>query len=242
MDWAEHFTTQHHKQTPYDSISQVEAEVDMGLAYKIQQAFVQRMGLPVAGYKAALTAPAAQAAMGADQAIAGVLYEAGHFAAGHLDLSQPCMLETEIGFTAATQVTQPVSATDVFSHMTTCHPMIEVASPNLAGKPNGIDLVATNAASFGYIKGPAHPIREDLDEITIEFEVDGETLHTARAGDVMGSQANALAWLVNLLLELGYTIQPGHLFMTGSIGAMHPAKPGQYKASYGSLGQIEFAI
>ena len=69
-----------------------------------------------------------------------------------------------------------------------------------------------------------------------------ELLHSLGAGTVMEGQWKALAWLVNRVLEQGYELEPGHLLMTGSIGNMHPAKPGKYVADFAALGQLTFHI
>ena len=58
----------------------------------------------------------------------------------------------------------------------------------------------------------------------------------------MQGQWHAVTWLVNALLELGYPLAKEHLLMTGSIGALHPGKPGEYRAEYGQLGNIEFNL
>jgi len=76
----------------------------------------------------------------------------------------------------------------------------------------------------------------------VQFRRDGETLHKARSGDLMGSQWEALKWLVNRVIELGYVVEPGHLLMTGSLGPAHPAVPGRYVADFAELGAIEFDV
>ena len=101
--------------------------------------------------------------------------------------------------------------------------MIEIASPNLATKPNGLDLVATNSASYGYIVGEKHPADTPLDDLSVRLTKGGETLLAGSAGEVLDGQIQALTWLVNQTLARGYEILPGHLLMTGSIGGMTPA-------------------
>ena len=80
----------------------------------------------------------------------------------------------------------------------------------------------------------------DLNAVVVTFSRDGETLHEATAGDVMGDQWQALLWLVNQIAGQGYNLEPGHVLMTGSIGRMHPEKPGRYQADYGDFGKLTF--
>jgi 2-keto-4-pentenoate hydratase len=58
----------------------------------------------------------------------------------------------------------------------------------------------------------------------------------------MAGQREALTWLINSTLAQGYALRPGHVLMTGSIGSMHPGKAGKYRADFGALGDITFAI
>lgn len=124
-----------------------------------------------------------------------------------------------------------------------CSAMIEIAAPNLAGKPNGVDLVAVNSASYRYIEGATIDWRHtDLDELIVKFYRGEELLHEDMAGSVMGGQKNALCWLINKILEVGYSIPVGALLMTGAIGAPHPAQPGQYRAQFGDLKEVGFSV
>jgi 2-keto-4-pentenoate hydratase len=58
----------------------------------------------------------------------------------------------------------------------------------------------------------------------------------------MGSQWSAALWLVNTMVEQGWTIKRGNVLMTGALGNMIPGKPGRYRADFGALGMIEFEI
>ncbi len=82
----------------------------------------------------------------------------------------------------------------------------------------------------------------DLDRVPVAFSRDGQVLHEAVSGDLMGSQWHALAWLVNAIVDLGYQVQAGHLLLTGSLGIPHPAQPGRYLAHFGELGQLAFEV
>jgi 2-keto-4-pentenoate hydratase len=62
------------------------------------------------------------------------------------------------------------------------------------------------------------------------------------SGSVMEDQWQALRWLINQTVSLGYTIKAGQLLMTGLIGGIHPARPGAHLADFGAAGCIAFEI
>jgi 2-keto-4-pentenoate hydratase len=242
-DWPQKFLHAFSELHHYESIS---AAYDLSLddAYDVQHQFVSLRKEPVTGFKAALTAPQAQQVMGISEPIVGVLFSSGDFPAKRpLKLNKQALLETELGFKAAGDITSAVTPDNVFDHISTCLPMIEVASPNLATKPNGLDLVATNAASYGYITGAESALdTSTIDQLHVSLNFEGAQLQAGISAEVLGSQRTALVWLINQVLQRGYNIAAGHLFMTGAIGGMQPAKPGNYRAEFGDLGNIEFEI
>ncbi len=242
-DWPQKFLHAFSERHHYDSVSAAHDELSLDDAYDIQHRFVALRQETISGYKAALTAPAAQQAMGIDVPIVGVLFADGEFASDQpVVLHKQALLEAEIGFVSAAHIDRDVTADNVLDYMAGCMAMIEVASPNLATKPNGLDLVATNSASYGYIVGEQHPADTPLDDIPVRLQKGSETLLAGTAGEVLNGQIQALTWLVNQTRARGYTIEPGHLLMTGSIGGMCPATPGDYSADFGDLGTIAWRV
>ena len=180
--------------------------------------------------------------------ITGVLFGRGERSAGAtLQRSgyRTLLVETELGFRAARRINAPVkSVPELRAATTTCTPMIELADPGFdRTRMTGTDLIAANSASAGFIRGRAQSVGDfALDQVRVQLRRDGETLHQAVSGDLMGGQWEALKWLVNRVIELGYVVEPGHLLMTGSLGPAHPAAPGKYSADFSELGTIEFEI
>ena len=242
-DWANRFIESHKSDAPYPNLSTEAPHATIAEAYGIQNEFVAALPGAVEGYKAALTAAPAQQAMGIDAPVYGVLFHWGAREPGTLSEPRPLILETELGDRLGDDIDAPTTAIEVVDRIATCHPMIELASPNLAGKPQGIDLIATNSASFAFIQGTAVAMSDvAIDSITATLTLDAATLHEARSDSVMDGQANALAWLVNQVLDQGGSLRAGMLLMTGSVGPPHPGKPGAYHADFGPLGTIEFSI
>lgn len=229
---------------PYPSFSEGSSDPTVANAYATQQLFVAAQARPIAGYKAALTAAPAQQAMGIAAPVLGVLFEQGRSRPlDHVAVPGGGVLETELGFTLAQDITSPVTPASVLDRVDCCHTMVEVAKPNLSGKPSGIDLIATNSASYHFIEGTEFaPQTIEIDDLQAELTYEGETVFTGRCGDVMGGQRDALAWLINTLLSVGYTLTAGQILMTGSVGGVAPSKPGQYQGLFSGLGEIGFTI
>ena len=78
--------------------------------------------------------------------------------------------------------------------------------------------------------------------MAIRLLLENDMLHAEHAGSIMQGQWHALSWLLNEVMGMGYPLRADHLLMTGSIGALHPGKPGNYRAEYESLGSIDFTL
>lgn len=215
-------------------------------AYATQYSFVMELtenhDEEIAGFKGALTAPQAQAAMGIDEPILGVLLESGRAEKG-VSPEFAAILETELGYRVHSDILSPVKPADVFNYVESVMPMMEIAAPNLPGRPTGMDLVASNSASYAYLEGPVYSLAHvEVDGVQTRLSSGAETLFSGSSGEVMGGQANALAWLINQALDVGYEVKAGYLFMTGSIGGMAPAGPGTYSAEFTGFEPLNLEI
>ena len=240
---------------PVENITISSSKIGIHDAYALQRKLVAKLESDggwggVYGYKAALTAVPAQQAMGINEPIIGVVFEHAAYQADSattVATDRLVLLETEVGFTLRKEITAPVAKDDVFDAIACCSGMIELASPNLQQRPTSADLIANNAASYGCISGAstAYPTDIDIDALPVSLtciDAEQQALHTAMAGSVMAGQRDALIWLINQILAQGYELRPGHVLMTGSIGSMHPGKPGRYRADFGALGELTFAL
>jgi 2-keto-4-pentenoate hydratase len=224
-------------------------------AYAVQRAFVAVRGErgQVVGYKSAANAPALQQRLSLATPIVGALFANGARANGasvNVADFRTLLIETELGFRTAREIEAPVkSLAELRNAISTVTPMFELADPGFGRAPmTGTDLVAANAASSGYVCGPALPaLAVDMNATRVRLTKDGTTLHEAEGRDLMGDQWEALRWLVNTVLAEGYAIEPGQLLMTGALGGAHPASPGRYRAEFGgpaaaALGAVEIDV
>ena len=240
---------------PIENISLTQPDITTEAAYHLQHQLITHLQTnggwgEIYGYKAALTAQAAQDAMGINEPIIGTLFQHGVLRASTQTpvlTDRPVLLETELGFKLSKAITEPVDPESVLNSVSECRGMIELAAPNLQQRPSSIDLISSNSASYGCLATDTgfNPAEIDLDALEVSLTRLGsadETLHRVPAGTVMQGQLNALAWLVNTVLAKGYTLAAGHVLMTGSIGNMHPGSPGGYQAGFGALGELTFTL
>lgn len=226
------------------------APLAMADAMAIQRSFVALHATidDVAGYKSAANALALQTALGLSEPIVGALFARGERKPGdriERTAYRTLLIETELGFRVARPIDTPVvSVAELRSAVSTCVPMIELADPGFGRtRFTGLDLIAANSAAAGFICGKPHQADQlDVNALHIRLSRDGATLHEARSGELMGDQWQALLWLVNKVIDSGYVIHPGMLFMTGALGGAHPASPGEYVAEFGVLGEMRFQV
>jgi len=220
-------------------------------AYEIQRGFVARrlQDDAIAGFKAGATAPAGQRAFGLEGPFCAVLLASGRRVDGVTIAASDfrnLLLETELCFRLAAAISAPIEHADALRDLVDgCAPAIELADAGGFGAARftGNDLIAGNGASAAYLLGaPVDWRSPDMDRTSVSFFRDGQLLHQAVTGEIMGGQWQALRWLVNAVLELGYPVQAGHLFLTGSLGRPHPAQPGHYLADYHEFGRIGFEV
>ena len=220
---------------------------DENSAYKVQAEFVKLVSQsdPIAGYKAGLTSTAGQKKFSVSQALSGVLFSSGNIEnpmeirmrdAGKL------MIETEIGFILAAPISKPLESIEALQAKVESvvgvieFPDIGFAEP---AKISGLDLISANVASHQYLIGEPIALSQikALDSIKAQLLFQNEVAINGQASDALGSQWQALLWLVNQIVNQGYQLSSGELLITGALGKMIPAKPGDYQANFEPIGQ-----
>lgn len=231
-------------------LSQTNATLDTSQAYEVQKQYVNKRleGDSITGYKAGLTTPGGQKKFGVNESVAGVLYLSGKKSGSPLILSEVFsmpMIETEVAFYVTKRINRKVNTVgELKKHIGAVLPSIELPDLNFADLKTlkGVDLIAGNVSATQFIVGDKKNRSMDLDSVNVVLTRNGETVNQGKGSDAMGSQWKAALWLVNTMVEKGWTIKPGNVLMTGALGNMIPGKPGQYKADFGKLGTIEFEI
>ena len=218
-----------------EAVPKLPAGLDLDAAYAVQRAVVEAVaGDGIAGFKAGMTAPAAQAAFGVSHPLIGCLYASGRLAPGARVTGGPgVMLECEIGVVV-----------DGDGAPQSAGPVIEVPRMAFADDADrtGVNLVACNIAADRFIVGEQRPWRDVYGDVRIALTRDGEAVAAAPASEALGGPHAALAWMLGEAGKRGLKVADGMLLITGACGGAHPALPGAYVADYGSLGRIEFEV
>lgn len=254
--WADVLRREQARGVPLPRLSQLVADLDLEMAYAIQEALVaaERIERAVGGYKAGFTAAPSRARFGLDGPVSGVLFADGEHQDGAvIDLAgfaRP-MVELEIGFRLRSAIRRPMkSIDDLLTYVREAVPAVEL--PDLdyddLEQLTGLDVVATNIASAHYVVGKPFVLAgiAAVNELDAVLYRDGEHIDGGAARNAMGNQLEALLWLVNHLHAAGWPLEPGQLLITGTLGRINPAAPGHYRAEYHAgerrYGGLEFTL
>jgi 2-keto-4-pentenoate hydratase len=104
------------------------------------------------------------------------------------------------------------------------------------------DIIATNVSAYRFITGPTGLLDPDVRKYPVSLERDGTQLFSSFASDADGDPYNVYGWMVTRIRQLGYWLEPGMILITGSLGRVVDAEPGNYVAHYGKLGELKFKI
>ncbi len=248
-DLAKRLLHAREQQQPIPTLSQ-EIHLDMSHAYAVQAAYIRACLAKdkIAGFKAGLTSQEAQLYMGVNRAMIGVLLKSGDLSqqpAISLKDYRQLVVETELGFIVNRPIKKSVtSIAELQSYIGQIVPVIEL--PDLGFEKSPVlatDLVAANAAAAAFIyRKDINWLGQDVNSMNVSLSLDGKILNQGRGEDAFGDQWEALRWLVNQVLANGWTIEKGHLLITGALGEMIVAQPGHYRAQYNNEAVLTFSL
>lgn len=225
------------------------AETDEPAAYRVQQINVaQRLaaGARVAGRKVGLTARAVQRQLGVDRPDFGTILDDMVFGDGepipHGRVLQP-KAEAEVALVLGRDldIANPGWA-DVVRAVDFALPAIEVVGSRIADWDIRFsDTVADNGSSgLIVLGGPPVPLdRVDLQALGMVLERRGEEVSTGAGAACLGHPLNAAVWLARKAWAMGLPLRAGETIMTGALGPMVPAAPGDvFEARMPGLGTV----
>lgn len=241
----------HKGQPPFD-LAAAYPELDETDAYAIQKKlyFAQHQTGDLAGYKAALTSPQSQALLQTDHAAAGYLPKSGWVADGDTILAAAYTLpfiEVELGFYTRVTITTPVPDIPTLqSLIASVYPVIELPDIGFdsVSQVQLTTFIAHNAGAKQFITGTVTSLEQapDLNALTCQVYKNERLLAEAKGADALGNQWEALLFLINQRIELGESVRPTNILITGSLGHLLPFEPGSYQVTYGPLGALNFVI
>ena len=227
---------------------------DLDAAYRVQDLLVARLqaawGGRTAGYKVAVTNPAAQAMLGVPHPVYGQIQSSRLHESG-VTLSASdyavCIIECEFGFRIASDV--PASGGEfekdsIAEFVGSAMAAIELVEFHFAAidKVTPLSLAADNAIHGAWIHGEERTDwrSHDLASIATELRVNGKTKLTGSGDRVLGHPLAPVAWLANIVPKHGHALRKGDYITTGvTTDAVYPACAGdEIVASLGPVGSV----
>lgn len=242
------YSAQQNKQIP-PKTSDLITNLNVDKAFRIQFILVEKKveNLTRSGFKAGLTSKAGQQRFNVDYPVAGVLFSQFKRNPGDTiflsDYNQ-MMVETELGYYLNTEVNQKIESVQALKSLVDfVLPVLEFPNAAFGDNPTANDIISANAGSAFYITGSKHPVQNhDVNKILVNIHKATTLLNSGKGSDALGDQWETLLWLVNLMVDQGYTIGPDHLLITGALGMAFPGEIGEFIADFGELGQIKVTI
>jgi 2-keto-4-pentenoate hydratase len=214
-------------------------------AYAVQQRLTAALGAPVLGWKVGRIPPALVETLGAERVAGPVLRvaelegrtpgEASVFADGAGAIEAEAMLRLR-----AVPDRSVTGRDDGAQWIDEIRAGFEVASspaPDVHDHaPYGI--VADIGINNGLLLGPELRI-DDFEGLTVETQIDGATVGTGRAIDILDGPWGSLDFLVDLHRRGVIELQPGQWISAGAITGVHPIEVGRTAiARFGSAADI----
>jgi 2-oxo-3-hexenedioate decarboxylase len=226
-------------------------ELDEALAYQVQERLIEikckEENTKRIGRKLGLTSKAKQVMMGVHEPSYGVLLESMQLFEGERISLSPFIhakLEPEIAFIFKKEVKGPhVTVADILDATEYVAPALEIIDSRFQGFSFTLpDAVADNSSSSRFIIGERFfsPETIDLKLMGMVFKQNGEVVATGAGAAVMGHPARAIAWMANRLYQVGQSIQPGEIVLSGSLSAAIKIEAGDhFSASFDGIGSVE---
>jgi 2-keto-4-pentenoate hydratase len=218
-------------------------------AYQVQRRLARAWPQAPAGFKGGLTSTAAQQRFGTDTPVAGVLPANGLKPSGStLALREFAGLniETEVAFKLGKPITRRVrDIAELQSCIAGIAPAVELPRVLFAelSQVKAVDLIASNVGAAAYMLGEFAPAAtRDPNSVRTRLVCNERELLTGAGRDALGDQWQAALWLVNRVIDAGWTLQRDQILMTGALGRMVAAQPGECTASFGDWGTIGINI
>ena len=228
--------------------------MDESTAYEVQRRFIGRTSesgpLEVTGYKISMVGKEEQELFRTNERRDGRLYKEKTFRSNHTfelgALPYPLLMEPEIAFKLVKDVRSAATLSELAASAEIA-PAVEF--PALMYRDwtpmiDFLDLICANALSgfliLGEFSEKGSVLLEEL--ITVEVCNGDRRLIAADTSGGMGNPVRALKWLSEKLQASGDWLRKGDIVSSGTLGGARRMRPGQYRAKFAGLGQINFTV
>lgn len=232
-----------------DPIDRLTANYDLSIedAYRIQDRFIDRRtdaDNVVIGHKIGLTSEGIQEQLNVNEPDFGRLLT-DMFVTDHSipsdDLINP-RIEPEIGFLLDQALEPPVTYLDVLDATKSIFPVLEIIDSRIADWDIRIeDTIADNASAGLFATGEAmyEPTNRDLSFEGVKLWKNGELDARGIGANVSDHPARAVAWLANTLADMGDSLEPGEIILSGSFTPASDIERGDVlTAEFSEIGSI----
>jgi len=218
-------------------------------AYAIQSELLRLHladGATLAGWKAGATNPGAQANFELREAVYGRLLGERRMSSGATlpmaRLIHP-RVECEVAFVLAHDLRGPgVTAGTALAAVQGMLAAFEIVDARTVGWAAKMpEMIADNVFQARYVLGERLVPVTDVDLAALEVALfrNGQEVARARGANVLGSPANALAWMANRMAAHGHVLQAGQVVLAGSLTPLVPCAPGDtFEAVFEHLGPV----
>lgn len=246
---AESLRNAYHSQEPCAPVRDLLPAGDVDAAYDVQETNTQLWiaeGRRLVGCKIGLTSEAVQKQLGVDQPDFGMLF--ADMAAGDGEpipagtVLQP-KAEAEIAFVLDRDIKleQP-TVEDLLRSIAYGVVAIEVVDSRIANWDiRLVDTIADNASSGMFVLGKTPFALKGLDlrDCAMQMSRNGEVVSTGAGHACLGHPLNAVLWLAKKMMEVGRPLCAGDVVLSGALGPMVSANPGDvFEARVSGMGSV----
>jgi 2-keto-4-pentenoate hydratase len=222
---------------------------DMASAYAAQEfntRYWLQQGRRLVGRKIGLTSTSVQKQLGVDQPDFGLLFADMAACDGEaiaFDAVMQAKAEAEVAFVLERDlaVEQPVVA-DVMRAIGYAVVAIEIVGSRVANWDiRLVDTVADNASSGMFVLGntPYTLAGLDLRDCTMQMLRGEEEVSRGAGYACLGHPLNSTLWLARKMVEVGRPLRAGDVILSGALGPMVAARPGDvFEARVSGLGAV----
>ena len=224
---------------PIPPITETYGVSDPATAYAIQNSWTTmrlNRGEKIVGRKIGLTSKAIQTQLGVDEPDYGNLWQTSFYQASNGNVNIPAnaflqpRIEGEVAFLIGKPIREAgITPEQILEAADACTLGIEIVASRIADwKIKLVDTIADNASYGGFTLGPwdEQLKKSDLGELAMTIHHNGELAAEGLGSAALGHPATSTAWLANKLIELGVSLEPGDIVISGGITKMLPVKAG----------------
>ncbi len=239
--------------TPCAPVRDLIALTDVAGAYAVQEINTQRwlhLGRRLVGRKIGLTSIAVQKQLGVDQPDFGMLFADMAVCDGEpvpVNAVLQAKAEAEIAFVLDRDLTvEQATMADVIRAIGYALAGIEIVGSRVANWDiRLVDTVADNASSGLFVLGNTPHLLDGLDlrDCAMQMTRGDEPVSSGVGHACLGHPLNATLWLARKMVEVGRPLRAGDIILSGALGPMVAAKPGDvFEAKIAGLGSVRAAF